>query len=72
MATPNNLQKLVHVAEERLKKRMSRVNLETGQFEEVEGEGTNEEALTRFAGLLSKERKLRQGDGSDTVTLVVE
>lgn len=72
MATPNNLQKLVHVAEERLKKRMSRVNLETGQFEEVEGEGTNEEALTRFAELLSKERKLRQGDGSDTVTLVVE
>ncbi|KAL5773604.1 hypothetical protein ACOSQ2_013528 [Xanthoceras sorbifolium] len=35
------------------------VNLETGIFEKQEGEGTNEEALARFAQLLADERKLR-------------
>ncbi|GFP99831.1 patatin-like protein 2 [Phtheirospermum japonicum] len=48
LATLENLQGLVEVAKQRLKEPMSRVNLETGQFEEVEGEGTNEEALIRF------------------------
>ncbi|CAA6659449.1 unnamed protein product [Spirodela intermedia] len=40
---------------------VSRVNLDTGVYEPVgNGEGTNEEALTRFAKLLSDERKIRQ------------
>jgi hypothetical protein len=39
---------------------VSRANLETGKFEEIEGEGTNEEALANFAKLLAGERKLRQ------------
>lgn len=59
IATPKNLQALVEVAKERLKKRMSRVNLETGSFEELEEEGTNEEALISFAKQLSAERNLR-------------
>lgn len=36
-----------------------RVNLETGMSEEVKGEGNNENALIRFARLLSDERRLR-------------
>lgn len=70
VATPENLQALKEVARQRLKKRMSRVNLETGQFEEVEGEGSNEEALIRLAKQLSAERKLREA-GETHTTLVI-
>ncbi|KAL0535890.1 hypothetical protein IC582_024819 [Cucumis melo] len=58
VATKENLNKLVETGEALLKKPVSRVNLETGKFEAVD-EGTNEEALTEFARLLSEERKLR-------------
>uniref|UniRef100_A0A5B7BNP3 Patatin n=1 Tax=Davidia involucrata TaxID=16924 RepID=A0A5B7BNP3_DAVIN len=57
VATPKNLQRLVQIGKELLKKPVSRVNLETGKFEELPGKGTNEEALARFAQLLSDERK---------------
>ncbi|XP_075653030.1 patatin-like protein 2 [Castanea sativa] len=60
IATTENLQRLVEIGKELLKKPVSRVNLETGRFEKIEGEGTNEEALTYFAQLLAEERKLRQ------------
>lgn len=60
IATEENLKRLVEIGEALLKKPISRANLETGRFEEVKGEGTNEEALTRFAELLCEERKLRQ------------
>ncbi|KAF3776039.1 Patatin-like protein 2 [Nymphaea thermarum] len=59
VATQENLNKLVEVGENLLKKPVSRVNLETGLFEPVTTEGTNEEALIRFAKLLSDERNLR-------------
>ncbi|KAF6135220.1 hypothetical protein GIB67_035291 [Kingdonia uniflora] len=59
IATKKNLNELVQIGNELLKKRVSRVNIETGNYEEVEGESTNAEALTRFAKILSKERKLR-------------
>lgn len=52
--------KLVQIGEKLLEKPLSRVNLETGRFEEVKGGGTNAEALTHFAKLLSKEKKLQQ------------
>ncbi|KAG1342273.1 Patatin-like protein 2 [Cocos nucifera] len=58
MSTNENLLKLVQIGKDLLKKRVSRVNLETGLSEEVSGEVTNEEALTRFAKLLSHERRL--------------
>ncbi|XVE94856.1 hypothetical protein REPUB_Repub02eG0045800 [Reevesia pubescens] len=58
IATKENLENLVKVGEELLKKPVSRVNLEDGKFEPV-GEGTNEEALIRFAEVLSKEKRLR-------------
>ncbi|KAH7520143.1 hypothetical protein FEM48_Zijuj08G0113100 [Ziziphus jujuba var. spinosa] len=60
MATEKNLKRLVEIGESLLKKPVSRVNLETGKYEPILGEGTNAEALARFAKLLSQERKLRQ------------
>ncbi|KAL2522836.1 Patatin-like protein 2 [Forsythia ovata] len=60
IATTKNMQTLIQIGDSLLKKPVSRVNLESGRPEPVEGEGTNEEALTRFAKLLSDERKLRQ------------
>ena len=54
--------RLEDIGKELLKKPVSRVNLETGRFEKIEGEGegTNEEALANFAKLLVEERKFRQ------------
>ncbi|XP_048128137.1 patatin-like protein 2 [Rhodamnia argentea] len=60
VATPKNLQKLVEIGQTLLQKPVSRVNLETGRFEEIEGEGTNGDALSRFAIQLSEERKRRR------------
>lgn len=59
VATTENLQDLVQIGNNLLKKPVSRMNLETGRSEVVQGEGTNEEALTQFAKMLSDERKLR-------------
>ena len=50
----------MEIGEALLKKSVSRVNLDTGRFEEIGGEGTNEEGLTYFAKLLVEERKTRQ------------
>lgn len=47
IATKENLEKLEQRGERLLKKPVSRVNLETGQFEAIENGGTNEEALVR-------------------------
>ncbi|KAF2309872.1 hypothetical protein GH714_005433 [Hevea brasiliensis] len=49
---------LVKVGERLLKKPVSKVNLETGTFEPT-NQGTNEEALKRFAKLLSQEKQVR-------------
>ncbi|KAF8377525.1 hypothetical protein HHK36_030907 [Tetracentron sinense] len=59
-ATKENLENLVKVGEGLLKKPVSRVNLDTGLSETVENGGTNEEALKKFAKLLSDERRLRE------------
>ncbi|KAK4347865.1 hypothetical protein RND71_034204 [Anisodus tanguticus] len=58
--TMKNMQTLVQISKDLLKEPVSMVNLEMGHVEAVHGEGTNEEALTRFAKLLSEERKLRR------------
>ncbi|KAH7523596.1 hypothetical protein FEM48_Zijuj06G0028700 [Ziziphus jujuba var. spinosa] len=58
VATNKNLEQLVKVGEGLLKKPVSRVNLETGRFEAANHE-TNEEALRRFAKILSDEKRLR-------------
>ncbi|KAL6993707.1 hypothetical protein U1Q18_011820 [Sarracenia purpurea var. burkii] len=60
IATPENLEALVEIGNELLNKEVSRFNVETGSFDPVAGGGTNGDALTRFAKLLSDEKKLRQ------------
>ncbi|RVX15069.1 Patatin-like protein 2 [Vitis vinifera] len=60
VTTKENLGNLVKIGERLLKKPVSRVNLETGLSVPVENCGTNEEALKRFAKLLSDEKRLRE------------
>ncbi|KAL6995541.1 Proteolipid protein 2 [Sarracenia purpurea var. burkii] len=60
VSTKENLDKLVKVGENLLKKPVSRVNLETGLSEPVKNGCTNEEALKKFAKLLSDEKRLRE------------
>ncbi|URE20746.1 Patatin group A-3 [Musa troglodytarum] len=59
ISTRENLEKLVQMGNELLKKPVSRANLENGTFEPCEAEETNGAALSRFARRLSRERKLR-------------
>ncbi|KAK2657419.1 hypothetical protein Ddye_010471 [Dipteronia dyeriana] len=59
IATTENLKKLAEIGKNLLKEPVSRIDIETGRFQNVEGEGTNEVALTKFAKLLSQERKIR-------------
>ncbi|GLJ32829.1 hypothetical protein SUGI_0661190 [Cryptomeria japonica] len=54
-----NLENLVNIGKKLLDKPVSRVDLETGKFEEVQNEGTNKDALTRFAKLLWEEKRKR-------------
>lgn len=59
ISTSENLLKLVQVGKDLLRKPISRVNLETGLSRACPVEGTNADALTRFAKMLSNERKCR-------------
>ncbi|GFY86883.1 phospholipase A 2A [Actinidia rufa] len=60
VSTKKNLNKLVEIGENLLKKPASRVNLEEGIFEPIEKCGTNEDSLKWFAKMLSDERRLRE------------
>ncbi|XP_058221041.1 patatin-like protein 2 [Rhododendron vialii] len=60
VSTRKKLNKLVEIGESLLKKPISRVNLETGLAEPIGNGGTNEDALKKFARLLSEERRLRE------------
>ncbi|CAD6256169.1 unnamed protein product [Miscanthus lutarioriparius] len=60
IATKENMEALIGIGKQLLKKPVSRVNIDTGMYEAVAGEGTNEDALARFAKMLSDERRLRQ------------
>lgn len=59
LSTKKNLNNLVNIGKSLLEENVSRVNIQTGEFESVPEEGTNKDALTRFAKELSDERKLR-------------
>ncbi|XP_006659498.2 patatin-like protein 2 [Oryza brachyantha] len=61
-SSKENLDNLVRIGEELLKKNVSRVDLETGRYVDVPGEGTNEQQLTKLAKLLSDERRRRQNE----------
>ncbi|KAK9740605.1 hypothetical protein RND81_03G047200 [Saponaria officinalis] len=58
IATKENLEELVNVGEQLLKKPVTKVNLATGVCEPI-SHHTNEEILIRLAEVLSKERRLR-------------
>ncbi|KAL6878440.1 hypothetical protein ACP4OV_012610 [Aristida adscensionis] len=58
-ATPENMRDLVGIGERMLAQRVSRVNVETGRYEPVPGEGSNADALAGFARQLSEERRTR-------------
>ncbi|KAI3895898.1 hypothetical protein MKW98_025689 [Papaver atlanticum] len=60
-STKKNLENLEEIGKKLLSQPISRSNLETGKFDEIKGEGTNQDALIRFAKLLSNERRLRHG-----------
>ncbi|MED6206956.1 Proteolipid protein 2 [Stylosanthes scabra] len=60
ISTKENLERLCQIGENLLKKPVSRVNLKNGRFEPLENGGTNEEAIKRFAKILSEERRLRE------------
>ncbi|XP_006663045.2 patatin-like protein 1 [Oryza brachyantha] len=60
IATKENMEALIGIGKGLLKKPVARVNIDTGVHEAVDGEGTNEEALARFAKQLSDERRLRK------------
>lgn len=60
ISTKENLEKLCQIGDRLLKKPVSKVNLENGMFEPIENGETNQEALKRFAKILSQERKLRE------------
>ncbi|KAJ6709801.1 XYLOSE ISOMERASE [Salix koriyanagi] len=62
IATKENLENLVEVGKNLLKKPVSRVNLETGVYEPID-KMTNEEALVKFAKILSRQKQLRQASG---------
>jgi predicted acylesterase/phospholipase RssA len=62
IATKENMEALIGIGKELLQKPVSRVNIDTGMYEAVDGEGTNEDALARFAKMLSDERRLRKNN----------
>ncbi|KAL1824321.1 patatin-like protein 1 [Daucus carota subsp. sativus] len=59
-ATSKNMEELVEIGQSLLTNPLSRMNLENGKQEAVQNGGTNQEALIRFANLLSQEKRLRQ------------
>ncbi|KAE8683344.1 Patatin-like protein 2 [Hibiscus syriacus] len=59
ISTEENLENLVKIGEQLLKKPVSRVDLGTGKFEPAD-QGTNQEALIRLAHVLSEEKRLRE------------
>ncbi|XP_037419298.1 patatin-like protein 1 [Triticum urartu] len=62
ISTKENMEALIGIGNKLLKMSVARVNIDTGMYEPVDDEGTNEEALARFAKKLSNERKLRQAN----------
>lgn len=69
IATKSNLENLVIIGEKMLKNRVVQMNIDTGVYEPVPGNVTNDQELKRFAKILSDERKLRmQSDAMHKVS----
>lgn len=65
VSTTVNLNQLVGIGMELLKNKVCKVNIETGKNETDLSRGTNKEELTRFAKMLSEERRVRLEKVSD-------
>ncbi|TVU49872.1 hypothetical protein EJB05_01211, partial [Eragrostis curvula] len=61
-ASPENMRSLIGVGKAMLAKPVTTVNVETGDYEVVHGDGSNADALVRMAKQLSEERKVRQDE----------
>ncbi|KAK3200720.1 hypothetical protein Dsin_024135 [Dipteronia sinensis] len=55
-----NLENLARIGNDLLKQPVSELNLDTGYYEPLQGQGTNEDALRKFAKRLSDGRKRRR------------
>ncbi|KAG8375433.1 hypothetical protein BUALT_Bualt10G0099500 [Buddleja alternifolia] len=62
VATEQNLNDLVNIGQNLLKAQVCRANLQTGNSDPIPNGGTNEDALKKFAKLLSDEQKLRRSN----------
>ncbi|KAL1188901.1 Patatin-like protein 1 [Cardamine amara subsp. amara] len=60
LSTKSNLNNLVKIGEKLLKNRVVHMNIDTGVYEPVPEDITNDQELKRFAKILSEERKLRR------------
>jgi len=58
------MESLINIGKDLLKQNVSRINLETGEYESCTSEGTNGDALARFAQELSKEKKRRNANAN--------
>ncbi|VVB09973.1 unnamed protein product [Arabis nemorensis] len=67
LATKPNLENLVKIGEKMLTNRVAKMNIDTGVYEPIPENVTNDQELKRFAKILSDERKLRRKK-SDTMT----
>uniref|UniRef100_A0A1J3GRS7 Patatin n=1 Tax=Noccaea caerulescens TaxID=107243 RepID=A0A1J3GRS7_NOCCA len=67
LATKSNLENLKKIGEKILKNRVAQMNIDTGAYEPVSRNVTNDQELKRFAEILSDERKSRRIK-SDTMT----
>jgi len=60
LATKSNLENLQKIGEKMLTNRVMQMNIDTGVYEPVAENITNDEQLKRYAKILSDERKLRR------------
>lgn len=65
VTTKENMENLINIGKDLLGKPVSRINLETGIYEPCGSEGTNGDALEKFAKKLSKERKRRHSKANE-------
>lgn len=59
ISTRKNMEDLIQIGNDLLKKPAGRVNLETGTYEPIARGGTNADAIDHFVKKLSEERKRR-------------
>ncbi|KAH6783679.1 hypothetical protein C2S52_008638 [Perilla frutescens var. hirtella] len=67
ITTKENLAELVKIGQDLLRSPASRVNLQTGNSEPIPNGGTNQDALIKFAKILSDEQNLRRSTSQQQI-----